>query len=214
MPACDYKRIGEGDTGPNTGGMGAYCPPGVVDDALVDRIVQEVIKPTLAGIRARAGDYRGVLYAGLILTDDGPKVLEFNCRFGDPETQVVLPMLESDFLELCLACAHGELAGASELEWLEGGCVAVVLASEGYPGSYETGHPITGLDALPEGGLVFHAGTALDGDQVVTAGGRVLAVVGRGSTLAEARDLAYATADAVEFEGAYRRNDIAAREVD
>ena len=213
MPACDYKPIGEDDTGPNTGGMGSYCPPGAVDSALVDSIVRAVIEPALAGIRARAGGFRGVLYAGLILTANGPKVLEFNCRFGDPETQVVLPMLETDFLELCLATARGELARAPELAWAPGGCVAVVLASEGYPGSYRTGLEISGLDDLPEGGLVFHAGTAPDDGRTVTAGGRVLAAVGRGDSLEEARDRAYATADAIQFEGAYRRADIARREI-
>ena len=214
IPACDYKTIGEGDTGPNTGGMGAYAPPSAVGPELVDQIERDIIRPTLDGIRARAGEYRGVLYAGLILTESGPKVLEFNCRFGDPETQVVLPLLESNFLELCLATARGELASLAPLRWREGGAVAVVLASAGYPGPYETGKPIHGLDALPEGGLVFHAGTALRDGQVVTAGGRVLAAVGRGPDLAAARDLAYRTADAISFEGAYRRGDIAARELD
>ena len=212
LASCDYKRVGEGEVGPNTGGMGAYCPPSAVDAAMIDQIEREVLRPTIDGIRARAGDYRGVLYAGLILTEAGPKVLEFNCRFGDPETQVVLPLLESDFLELCLATAKGELAGLSPLSWSDGGCVAVVLASEGYPGSYARGLEISGLDDLPEGGLVFHAGTALDGDRVVTSGGRVLAAVGQGPTLEDARNLAYATADAVHFDGAFRRSDIALRE--
>ncbi|CAN5692226.1 phosphoribosylamine--glycine ligase [soil metagenome] len=214
LPACDYKRIGEGDSGPNTGGMGAYCPPGAVDEDLVQQVVREIIRPTLDGIRARAGSYRGVLYAGLILTESGPKVLEFNCRFGDPETQVVLPMLESDFLQLCLATARNELADLPQLGWADGGCVAVVLASEGYPGSYDTGKEIRGLDAIPEGGLVFHAGTALDGERIVTAGGRVMAAVGRGQSIAAARELAYAAADAIEFDGVYRRNDIAIRELE
>jgi phosphoribosylamine---glycine ligase len=214
MPACDYKRIGEGDTGPNTGGMGAYCPPGAVDAAFVERIVKEVLAPTLAGIRARAGAYRGVLYAGLILTEDGPKVLEFNCRFGDPEIQVVLPMLESDFLNLCMATARGELSGVPPLAWSEGACVGVVLASQGYPASYETGLEISGLDHIPEGGLVFQAGTVLEGERTRTSGGRVLAAVGKGATLAAARDSAYAVADAIHFDGAYRREDIASRELD
>jgi phosphoribosylamine--glycine ligase len=212
LPACDYKTIGEGDTGPNTGGMGAYAPPGAVDERLVGAIVDTIIRPTLEGIRARAGAYRGVLYAGLILTSDGPKVLEFNCRFGDPEAQVVLPMLQADLLELCLATARGELAALPPLAWHEGACVAVVLASGGYPGAYSTGYPIHGLDALPAGGLIFHAGTALRDGEIVTAGGRVLAAAGRGSTIAEARRLAYATADAISFEGAYRREDIGLRE--
>ena len=212
LASCDYKRVGEGDVGPNTGGMGAYCPPSVVDAAMIDLIDREILRPTVDGIRARAGEYRGVLYAGLILTDSGPKVLEFNCRFGDPETQVVLPLLESDFLELCLATARGQLANLPPLEWAEGGCVAVVLASAGYPGSYDSGLEIGGLDDLPDGGLVFHAGTALDGERIVTAGGRVLAAVGRGPALEDARALAYATADAIRFDGAFRRGDIALRE--
>jgi len=213
MPACDYKRIGEGDTGPNTGGMGAYCPPGAVDSDLVAQIVRDVLEPTLRGIQARAGSYLGVLYAGLILTDAGPKVLEFNCRFGDPETQVVLPMLESDFLSLCLATARGELSSVPAPTWAPGASVGVVLASEGYPASYETGLEITGLDELPNGGLVFHAGTALAGERTLTAGGRVLAAVARGATLLDARERAYATADAIHFDGAYRREDIASREL-
>ncbi len=213
LPACDYKRIGEGDTGPNTGGMGAYCPPAAISAADMEQVVREIIAPTLSGIRARAGEYRGVLYAGLIMTASGPKVLEFNCRFGDPETQVVLPMLASDLLELCLATARAELASAPALEWHDGGCVAVVLASGGYPGSYDTGLPISGLDALPDGGLAIHAGTAVADGELVTAGGRVLAAVGRGGTLADARRLAYETADAISFEGAYRREDIASREL-
>jgi phosphoribosylamine--glycine ligase len=213
LASCDYKRVGDGDAGPNTGGMGAYCPTSAVDAEMTERIQRDVLQPTIDGIRARAGDYRGVLYAGLILTSDGPKVLEFNCRFGDPETQVVLPLLESDFLELCLATARGELSRVPELEWSEGGCVAVVMASQGYPGPYEAGYEIHGLDSLPVGGIAFHAGTAMDGTRVVTAGGRVLAAVGRGPTLEAARDVAYATSDAVRFEGAFRRGDIALREI-
>lgn len=213
LPACDYKRIGEGDTGPNTGGMGAYAPPPAADRRLVNHIVETIIQPVLDGIRAHRGDYRGVLYAGLILTPAGPKVIEFNCRYGDPETQVVLPMLESDLLELCLATAERRLNSLPPLEWCSGACAGVVLAAGGYPGSYETGHPITGLDDLPEGGIVFHAGTALRAGEVVTAGGRVLTAVGLGADMLSAREAAYETARAIHFQGAYYRNDIALREI-
>lgn len=139
LPACDYKRVGEGDTGPNTGGMGAYAPPGAVNRELVDEITRRIIEPAIEAMRMEGLTYRGVIYAGLILTDAGPKVLEFNCRFGDPEAQVVLPMLKSDLLDLCMRAAAGDLADVQTLEWHEGGCVGVVLASEGYPGSYERG---------------------------------------------------------------------------
>jgi phosphoribosylamine--glycine ligase len=213
MPACDYKRVNEGDAGPNTGGMGAYAPPAAADAAFLRTVSAAIIEPTLAALRRRGLDYRGVLYAGLILTADGPKVIEFNCRFGDPETQVVLPMLESDLLELCLATAEGRLSEAPPLQWRSGAAVGVVLASGGYPGDYQTGYPIHGLDQLPNGGLVFHAGTGLQDDRVVTAGGRVLTAVGLGPSMAAARDLAYATAEAIHFEGRHFRRDIALREV-
>jgi phosphoribosylamine--glycine ligase len=171
-----------------------------------------VIVPTIRAMAARGIQYRGVLYAGMILTPDGPKVLEFNCRFGDPETQVILPMLNTDLVTLCEATARGELANHPPIDWFAGACVGVVLSSGGYPGAYTSGHPISGLDALPVGGVVFHAGTVRSGTETVTAGGRVLTCVGRGETMAAARDLAYATADAVSFDGAYRRGDIALRE--
>jgi phosphoribosylamine---glycine ligase len=212
-PACDYKRAWDNDLGPNTGGMGAYTPPAAVDRELVQQMVDDIILPTVAGMRERGIDYRGVLYAGMILTSSGPKVLEFNCRFGDPETQVILPMLDADLVGLCEATARGELASFPALNWFPGACVGVVLASGGYPGDYTTGHPITGFDALPEGGIVFHAGTALRGDEVVTAGGRVLTCVARGDTMTAARDLAYATAQAISFDGKSYRTDIALREV-
>jgi phosphoribosylamine--glycine ligase len=149
----------------------------------------------------------------MILTTSGPKVLEFNCRFGDPETQVILPMLESDLVTLCEATARGELASHPPLDWFPGACVGVVMASGGYPGEYTTGHPIHGLEELPDGGVVFHAGTARRGDDVVTSGGRVLTCVARGETIADARDLAYATARSITFDGAFYRTDIALREL-
>lgn len=213
LPACDYKRLGDGDTGPNTGGMGAYTPPRAVDGAMVERILHESIVPTIGAMRAAGARYQGVIYAGMILTDDGPKVLEFNCRFGDPEAQVILPMLNADLLELFVAVARGRLASFPALDWFSGACVGVVLASAGYPGSYATGHPIRGLDRTPDDGIVFHAGTRWRAHDIVTAGGRVLTAVGRGADMAAARALAYATADAIDFEGKYLRTDIALREL-
>lgn len=216
VPSCDYKRVGDADAGPNTGGMGAYTPPAAFTAELQAWTMTAVIEPVVAELRRRGIDYRGVLYAGLILTADGPKVLEFNCRFGDPETQVVLPMLASDLVAVCDAVARGTLAELPPLEWHAGACVGVVLASGGYPGAYASGVEIHGLDAVRAGdGLVFHAGTAAreaDG-AVVTAGGRVLTCVARGADMAAARDAAYAVADAISFDGAIRRSDIAAREV-
>ncbi len=214
LPACDYKRVGDGETGPNTGGMGAYTPPSVVDEAMQRRFLDDVISPTVRGMAARGIQYRGVLYAGMMLTPDGPKVLEFNCRFGDPETQVILPMLDADLVAVCDATARGQLGSLQPIDWFPGACVGVVLASGGYPGSYTSGHPISGLDTLPDGGIVFHAGTTRRGTDTVTSGGRVLTCVARGADMAAARDLAYATADAISFDGAYRRGDIALREVE
>lgn len=210
-PAQDFKRAYDGDEGPNTGGMGAFSPY-PFDAAEYDSLTLSVFNPVLRELAARGLSYVGVLYAGLILTADGPKVLEFNARFGDPETQVVLPRLQSDLGALLLACANGELPQAPALQWDERACVTVVLASGGYPGGYETGKAITGLDgaAAVEDALVFHAGTRREGETIVTAGGRVLAVSGFGATVAAARDAAYAAADRITFDGLYRRSDIAA----
>ncbi|MEX1157651.1 MAG: phosphoribosylamine--glycine ligase [Thermomicrobiales bacterium] len=214
LPACDYKRIGDGETGPNTGGMGAYTPPKAVDDAMQHQFLDDVIVPVVREMAARGIQYRGVLYAGMILTPDGPKVLEFNCRFGDPETQVLLPMLDADLVTLCEATARGEVSALPPIDWFPGACVGVVLASGGYPGAYTSGHPISGLDAVPDGGIVFHAGTTRRGAETVTAGGRVLTCVARGPDMSAARDLAYATAGAITFDGVYRRGDIALREIE
>jgi phosphoribosylamine--glycine ligase len=213
VPAQDFKRALDGDEGLNTGGMGAYSPVPAFTDDLVDEVTRSVLEPTMAELRRRGIDFVGVLYAGLVLTDDGPRVLEFNARFGDPETQVVLPRLDSDLGELLLACARGELASFGPLAWDPQACVTVVLASGGYPGPYETGRKITGLEAAMsvDRAVVFHAGTRRDGDAVVTAGGRVLAVSGWGSDIADARANAYAAADQVDFQGLHRRDDIAAR---
>lgn len=213
LPACDYKPVGDGDTGLNTGGMGAYTRPALADEAFIQRVMSEIVHPVLAEMAGRGVTYRGVLYAGLIATSDGPKVIEFNCRFGDPEIQVILPLLESDLLEICQAVASGTLGDLPPLQWSPKESVGVVVASGGYPGSYRSGDVIEGLDDLPEGGLVFHAGTRLEGDRIVTAGGRVLTAVGRGATRKEAADLAYRTAAAVRFADAFYRRDIAAREI-
>jgi len=208
LPAAqDHKRIGEGDTGPNTGGMGAYAPAPAVDADLMDRVANEIVAPVLASLAEEGADYRGVLYCGLMLTASGPKVVEFNCRFGDPEAQVVLPLIASDPLALLLAAATGTMEEA-EVEIREGAAACVVLASAGYPGAYEKGKPISGLEAAGHVATVLHAGTQREGDTVVTAGGRVLGVVGEGATLQDALDAAYRGADAISFDGKTLRRDI------
>lgn len=212
-PAQDYKRIFDGDMGPNTGGMGSYSPVPAVDDGLYERLVDEVVRPTVAELARRGIDYRGVLYAGLMLTPQGPKVLEFNCRFGDPETQALLPRLESDLLELLWAAANGETLPPA-VQWRPGAAVGVVMASRGYPASSSKGDVITGLDAVRamDGVEVFHAGTGLGPDRrLITAGGRVLTVTGLGSTFAEARTRAYEGVAAIRFDGAQHRSDIGLR---
>jgi phosphoribosylamine--glycine ligase len=205
----DHKAIGEGDTGPNTGGMGAYCPAPVVTERLMDQIVREVLVPTVDGMNRNGTVYKGVLYAGIMLTQGGPRVLEFNVRFGDPEAQPILMRLKSDLLEVMLAVCDGRL-DEMRLEWDERPAVCVVMASGGYPGDYEKGKVISGLDEAEaiDDVMVFHAGTAaVDGD-IVTAGGRVLGVTAVGDTIAEAKKLAYKAVDMIEFEGAYCRRDI------
>ena len=215
-PAQDYKRIGDGDKGPNTGGMGSYSPVPGIDAAETERITDLVHRPIVEAMRRRGAPYHGVLYAGLMLTEAGPKVLEFNCRFGDPETQAVLPRLSSDLLELCLASREpGGLAGM-EAEFEDDWAVTVVLASAGYPASSSKGDVIKGLDraAEVEGVEVTHAGTARRDGEVVTSGGRVLNVTGLGPTAAEARRRAYDAAELISFDGRQMRTDIAARAVD
>ncbi len=209
--AHDFKRAFDGDVGPNTGGMGAYSPLPFVDAATAARIREDVLLATAGALQAEGVPYRGVLYAGLMLTVEGPKVLEFNCRFGDPETQVILPRLRSDLAELLAACADGEM-GPGDLEWAAQACVGVVAASEGYPGAVTTGLPIEGLAeaAALEGVEVFHSGTARRDGRVVTAGGRVLTVSALGSNLDEARSRAYAAMDVVSFDRKRCRRDIAA----
>jgi phosphoribosylamine---glycine ligase len=209
-PSRDYKRAREGDEGPNTGGMGAYSPPVGVDGALLDEIARTVLEPAVRTLAEDGHEYRGVLYAGLMLTSDGPRCLEFNARFGDPETQVVLPRLRTDLVALMLKCARGELDPAEPLDWDPRAAVGIVVASGGYPEAYETGFPIVGLTALPAGVMVFHAGTKFSpADGLVTAGGRVLTCVGLGESVDEARLVALSGAVRVGFPGAYFRRDIA-----
>ncbi|CAN5329597.1 MAG: phosphoribosylamine--glycine ligase [Acidimicrobiia bacterium] len=208
QPARDYKRLGDGDTGPNTGGMGCYSPVDDLPPDLVEHTMARVIGPVLATLAAAGTPYRGFLYAGLMLTTAGPKVLEFNCRLGDPETQVVLPRLEDDLLPLLADAAAGRLAPGA-LRWSDRAAVDVVLASSGYPGAVDDGHTITGLDRVGDDVLVFHAGTRADGDRLVTAGGRVLNLVGLGADLAASRAAAYAAAETVDFHGKQYRKDIA-----
>jgi phosphoribosylamine---glycine ligase len=211
-PAQDYKRALDGDAGPNTGGMGSYSPVPGFDREAAEELVRFAHQPIVDELRRRGTPYHGILYAGLMMTPDGPRVLEFNCRFGDPETQAVLPRLRSDLVELLEAAATpGGLAGV-EPEWSTDWAVTVVLAAGGYPGPYSTGDEITGLDGLDAD--VFHAGTeAVDG-AIVTAGGRVLNVTGLGASAAEARDSAYEAAGRIRFAGKQMRTDIAARAVE
>ena len=209
-PARDFKRIGDGDTGPNTGGMGSFSPVAEVDEALVERIRVEFQQPVIDELARRGTPFHGVLYAGLMLTADGVRVLEYNVRFGDPETQAVLPRLRSDLLDLLeRATRPGGLAGA-RLEWDARAAVTVVLASRGYPASSSSGDVITGLDRVPAGVEVTHAGTAERDGAVVTAGGRVLGVTALGDDVPSARERAYAAADVIAFDGRQLRRDIAA----
>ena len=211
-PAQDFKRALDGDEGPNTGGMGSYSPVPAAPEDIADRAVKEIFEPVVRTLDAEGAHYVGCLYGGLMLTKDGPKVLEFNCRFGDPETQAVVPRLGSDLAELLLACTEANLSYYKPL-WTAGASVVVVVASGGYPGAYRTGFPIEGLKeaASIEGVELFHAGTARRGGQVVTAGGRVLAVGARGSDIAAARERAYEAVGKIQFEGMHYRTDIAER---
>lgn len=210
VPARDHKRAFEGDMGPNTGGMGVYAPPPDVDASLVEHITRTVLQPTVDGMAARGTPYVGVLYAGVMLTDKGPQVLEFNCRFGDPETQAILPLLDGDLVEIMLACVEGRLDEV-EVKVHDGACATVVLASPGYPAKYPKGLLIKGIDIAEELDQVkvFHAGTALSATgALVTNGGRVLAVSAYGDSLSEAVALAYAGVSRIEFDGMQFRNDI------
>ena len=214
VPACDYKRAEDGDEGPNTGGMGAYSPPAFATPELLATIERDMLIPAVRALREAGAPFRGLLYAGLMITARGPYVLEFNARFGDPETQVVLPRLESDLLELCVAAADGRLDTAPPPRWSDAATCGVVIASRGYPGPFTKGLPITGLDTFDPGILAFHAGTRRDADgRLVTSGGRVLTLVARGATVTDARAHVYANAGRVHFDGARWRTDIGAREV-
>ncbi len=209
-PAQDHKRIGEGDTGPNTGGMGAYAPAPLVTPALLQRIQTEVLEPTIATLKQRGIDYRGILYAGLMITPEGdPQVIEFNCRFGDPETQALLPLLETPLVEVLLACVDQCLGEMPPLEWKPGVSACVVAAAGGYPGDYRKGDAIQGIAAAEaQGAQVFHAGTQEDKGQILTAGGRVLAVTQVAETFDQAFDAAYGAIAQIQFDDCYYRRDI------
>jgi len=210
VPSQDHKPVFDGDRGPNTGGMGTYSPLPHIDPAIVEAAVETIVKPTAAALVREGRPFRGVLYAGLMVTKEGPKVVEFNARFGDPEAQVVLPRLETDLVDIILATLNGSL-DRIDIRWNDDAAVCVIMASEGYPGPYAKGRKIEGIEqAEAAGALVFHAGTALDADgNLVTAGGRVLGVVGRGRDIAEARRRAYEACGMIRFEGAHYRKDIA-----
>jgi phosphoribosylamine--glycine ligase len=211
VPARDYKRAYDNDQGPNTGGMGVYSPPGFLDREMAAELCKTVLEPVVAAMAQEGRPYRGVLYAGLMLTAEGPKVLEFNARFGDPETQVQLPLLESDLVDIMMACVGGALDKV-KVEWSDDACVGVVMASGGYPARYQVGFPISGLDEIAPELVVFHAGTRSADGRVVTDGGRVLTLVSTGSTVAEAREKVYRDLPRVQFEGSHYRKDIAAEE--
>ena len=212
VAACDYKRLLDGDDGPNTGGMGSYTLPEFWTLQLEDRVKKEIMAPIVRALADKGTPYQGVLYAGLMVTSVGPKVLEFNCRFGDPEAQVILPLLKTDLVDVILASINGGVDKLS-IEWQEGACVGVVMSSGGYPGEYCKGLPIAGLEDVDVDLLVFHSGTRLATEggakQVVTDGGRVLTVVGRGATLAQARERVYDNIQRVHFQDAHYRKDIA-----
>ncbi|HEY92933.1 MAG TPA: phosphoribosylamine--glycine ligase [Dehalococcoidia bacterium] len=210
VAACDYKRIYDGDQGPNTGGMGSYSPPHFITPTLAKTVKESIMEPAVKAMEKEKKPYKGVLYGGLMITTDGPKVLEFNARFGDPEAQVTLPLLKTDLVDIFLAVINGNLYQI-DVEWSEDACVGVVMASAGYPGSYQTGLPISGLDNLDGDILVFHAGTKIGSEpgQVLTNGGRVLTVVASGRTLTEAREKVYNNISQIRFEGCHYRKDIA-----
>ncbi len=214
-PAQDHKRIGVGDTGPNTGGMGAYAPVSIGTPELLARVQSEILEPTLAALRAHKREFRGVLYAGLMITERGPRVVEFNARFGDPETEVVLPLLESNLLAVLLAVARGESIKGAELKTKPEAALTTVLAAGGYPGTPLKDQPVTIPDWVNDAAdvLVFHAGTRKDGNQVVTSGGRVLVVTAVAPTLTQAAERSRAAAEAIQFEGKQYRRDIGWREL-
>ncbi|MBI4216535.1 MAG: phosphoribosylamine--glycine ligase [Chloroflexi bacterium] len=211
-PACDYKRARDGDRGPNTGGMGSFSPPARFTPELTQQVKESILLPAVRALAKEGHPYQGVLYAGLMMTSEGPKALEFNCRFGDPETQVLIPRLEADLFDIMMAVVDRTLDKV-QLRWRQEACVGVVLASGGYPSQYETGYPIFGLDDVEEGVLLFHAGTRTgEGGRVETAGGRVLTVAALGPDLALAREKVYRNIPRIQFRGRHYRTDIAAEE--
>ncbi len=212
--AQDHKRVGEGDTGPNTGGMGAYSPAPVLDQEMIDRTMTEIIVPTLAGMHSRGYPFKGILYAGLMITDKGPELIEYNVRFGDPECQVLMMRLQSDLLELMLAATQGSLV-QHEADWAEDHALTVVLASKGYPGSYEKNTGIGDLADIETGGTkIFHAGTAMQNNKLVATGGRVLNVTALGGTVSEAQAKAYEAINRIDWENGFYRKDIGWRAVE
>jgi phosphoribosylamine--glycine ligase len=213
VPACDYKKIKDNDQGPNTGGMGSYSPPGFFTAGMTEKVTKDILVPTVKAMAKEGMLYKGVLYAGLMIVDGEPVVLEFNARFGDPETQVVLPLLKTNLLDILMAVVQGNL-DTVKIEWSSEACVGVVEASAGYPGSYKIGFPIQGIDNVDKDVLVFHAGTKLGNDGIIyTDGGRVLTVVGMGKDMAEARKNVYHNIPNIYFKGCYYRRDIALREI-
>jgi phosphoribosylamine---glycine ligase len=212
VPAQDHKRIGEGDTGPNTGGMGVYSTSDMLEPHMVEWILRHIAEPTVRGMAEEDTPFTGVLYCGLMMTARGPQVLEYNARFGDPETQAILVRLESDLVEALEACTDGHLS-ETELQWADGASACVVASSSGYPGSYKTGFPIAGLGATAQlpGVQVFHSGTSLTGDEMVTSGGRVLGVTALGDSLEQALARAYEAMAEIKFDGIYFRRDIGHR---
>ncbi len=209
VPAQDHKPVYDDDKGPNTGGMGTYTPLPHIDPAIIEEAIENIIKPTAKAMVSEGRPFRGVLFAGLMITKDGPKTIEFNARMGDPETQVVLPRLKTDLVDIILAAMNGRL-DQLDIQWDDEAAVCVIMASEGYPGSYPKGRVIEGIaEAEAQGALVFHAGTAFKDGQVVTSGGRVLGVVGRGRDIAQARARAYEAVSVIKFEGSHTRSDIA-----
>jgi phosphoribosylamine--glycine ligase len=209
VPACDYKRIFDGNQGPNTGGMGSYSPPEFYNEVLGKIIMKTIMEPAVLALADEGRPYKGALYGGLMITNNVPQVIEFNARLGDPETQVVLPRLKTDLVDIMLAVVENRL-DKIKIEFDDNACVGVVMASEGYPSSYKTGFPIGGLDEIDKDIMIFHAGTKLGGGgQVLTSGGRVLTVAATGKTLAEAREKVYKNITRIHFEGCYYRKDIA-----
>ena len=213
MPAQDHKQIGEGDTGPNTGGMGAYAPTPVMSPEVLDKVQEQILEPAITLLKQRDIDYRGVLYAGLMISPEGdPYVIEFNCRFGDPETQVILPLLDTPLDEILIACTEKRLASLPPIRWKAASAACIVAAAGGYPGEYAKGMTITGLDAAVEkGALVFHAGTQVKDNDIKTNGGRVLGVTALGDTLDTALETAYGAIAEIQFDSMYYRRDIGFR---